>query len=233
MSNNNQYRDKAGKFTYDPGKRLRLVQDELHRAFDHFNKTFAEGKLPKVVITIQESGRRNALGWYGKGFWADSTCGTSACEINISAEHMNRSADSILETLIHEMAHLHNSINNIRDVSSGQYHNKRFKEAAEKFGLKVARYGNRGWAETTLDVESSEAIKQLNPNRDILTSLKRKTRRVIREKRYISLIISAHFEDELTTARSATGMSQREFVEEAIQDKIHTIINEQSLVGHS
>lgn len=223
MSNNNRHRDKSGRFTFDPGKRLRLVVDELYRAFDHFNKTFADNKLPKVVITIQESGRKNALGWYGKGFWADRACGTSACEINISAEHMNRSASSILETLLHEMAHLHNSINNIRDVSSGQYHNKRFKEAAELFGLKVARFGNRGWAETALNVEAEEAIKSLDPNVDILTSLKRKTRRVVREKRYISLIISADLEEDLNVAREASGMSQREFVEDAIRDKIKSL----------
>ena len=231
MSNNNQHRDKAGRFTYDPGKRLRLVLDELHRAFDHFNKTFADDKLPKVVITIQESGRKNALGWYGKGFWADTACGTSACEINISAEHMNRSANSILETLLHEMAHLHNSINNIRDVSSGQYHNKRFKEAAEKFGLKVTRYGNRGWAETALNEPADEAIKELEPNVDILTSLKRKTRRVIREKRYISLIVSADLEQDLIAAREASGMSQREFVEQALQDKINNWVQEEVLVS--
>ena len=218
MSN---YRDTKGRFAYDPGKRSRLVLEELYKAFDFFNEQFAEGKLPKVIITIQEAGRKNALGWYGKGFWRDNLCDEGVCEINISAEHMNRSANGILETLLHEMAHLKNSVEDVRDVSSGQYHNKKFKAAAEGFGLKVTRYGNRGWAQTALDVEGHEAIKKLDPDTDILTSLKRRSRKVIREKRYISLIISADLEDDLTAAREASNMSQREFVESAILDKIN------------
>lgn len=218
-----KYRDKQGRYTYDPGKRLRLVLDELHRAFDYFNEEFVDGILPKVIITIQESGRKNALGWYGKGFWSDKTCGGSACEINISAEHMNRSADSILETLLHEMAHLYNSVKKIRDVSSGQYHNKKFKTAAELFGLTVEKGGTRGWAWTTLGERAKDVITRFKPNTNILTSLKRKTVKPVRKKRYISLIISSSLEEILCEAIDESGMSQREFVEEAILSKINQL----------
>lgn len=216
-----KYRDKQGRYTYDPGKRLRLVLDELHRAFDYFNEEFVDGVLPKVIITIQESGRKNALGWYGKGFWSDKACGGSACEINISAEHMNRSADSILETLLHEMAHLYNSIKKIRDVSSGQYHNKKFKTAAELFGLDVEKGGTRGWSWTTLGSGAKNAIVKFKPNVDILTSLKRKTIKTVKKKRYMSLIISSHLEEMLSEAITESGMSQRQFVEDAIVSKIN------------
>lgn len=218
-----KYRDKQGRYTYDPGKRLRLVLDELHRAFDYFNEEFADGELPKVIITIQESGRKNALGWYGKGFWSDQACGGSACEINISAEHMNRSADSILETLLHEMAHLWNSVKRIRDVSSGQYHNKKFKTAAEQFGLIVEKGGTRGYAWTALGERAKDAIENFKPNNNILTNLKRKTVKNIRKKRYISLIISSELEQLLSDGVIDSGMSQREFVEDAIISKANKL----------
>jgi len=223
MTEKNKYRDKMGRYTLDPGKRSRLVLEELYRAFDFFNDKFASGKLPKVIITIQESGRRNALGWYGKSFWSDSTCGEGVCEINISAEHLNRSAESILETLLHEMAHLKNSTENIRDCSSGQYHNKFFKQAAECFGLSVERSGTRGWSTTSLTEVSRNAIKDMNPNVDILTSLKRKTHKVERKRRYISLIISAEYETVLNESIEASGMSQREFVESSILAKVNEL----------
>lgn len=218
-----KYRDKQGRYTYDPGKRLRLVLDELHRAFDYFNERFADGALPKVIITIQESGRKNALGWYGKGFWSDQACGGSACEINISAEHMNRSADSILETLLHEMAHLWNSVKKIRDVSSGQYHNKKFKTTAELFGLIVEKGGTRGYAWTKLGPKAKSAIEDFQPDKVILTNLKRKTVKTIRKKRYISLIISSDLEQILNDGVIDSGLSQREFVEEAILSKINQL----------
>ena len=216
------YRDsKTGRFVEDPAKRSQLLIKELYRAFDFFNEYFTEGKLPKVVITIQESGRRNAYGWFGNGFWSDKTCKNGVGEINLSAEYMARSPEGILETLLHEMAHLKNAVAGIRDCTSGQYHNKYFKRAAEEFGLIVERTGNKGYAYTKLGEEADKAIKKLDPNKSILNSLTRKKVSAPREKRYISLIISAEYEETLASAVTATGMSQKEFVENAIATAIN------------
>ena len=220
MTQITRYRDKQGKFTFDPAKRSQLVSEQLYKAFDFFNQYFVDGVLPKVIITIQESGRKNALGWYGQGFWKDQICGQGVCEINISAEHMNRSAEGILETLLHEMAHLYNSNRKIRDVSSGQYHNKHFVKAAALFGLKASKLGSKGWAKTTLDVTAQEAIDKLSPDKDILTSLKRKKMISRRERRYMSLIVSADLEDNISEMVEKTGLSQRQFVEECINQYI-------------
>ena len=126
-----RYRDKTtGKFISDPASRSQQLYTELYRSFDYFNELFADNKLPKVVITIQESGRRNAYGWFGDGFWSDRLAGESIPEINLSAEYMSRGATGLLETLLHEMAHLWNAcVAKVKDCSGGQYHNKRFKEA--------------------------------------------------------------------------------------------------------
>ena len=42
-------------------KNLAMVIKELHKAFDCFNKEFYNNELPKVIITIQSRGKRNAL----------------------------------------------------------------------------------------------------------------------------------------------------------------------------
>jgi len=70
---------------------------------------------------------------------------------------------------------------------------------------------------------SRNAIKDMNPNVDILTSLKRKTHKVERKRRYISLIISAEYETVLNESIEASGMSQREFVESSILAKVNEL----------
>ena len=60
--NTKQYRDKAtGRFIKSPASRSQELYSELYRAFDMFNAVFADNKLPKVVITIQESGKVKQL----------------------------------------------------------------------------------------------------------------------------------------------------------------------------
>ena len=222
MNNNKTiYRDvKTGRFIANPADRSRQMHDELYRAFDYFNEVFAENKLPKVVITIQESGRRNAYGWFGNGFWSDNLAGESVPEINLSAEYTSRGAKALLETLLHEMAHLWNAtVGNVRDCSGGQYHNKHFKSAAERFGLEVKRDGTRGWAYTKLTETSEKAIEMLDVNEQLFEGLRRKTKSS-KPDRYFSLIVNVDLKQPLKNAIDASGMKQREFVEQAIADAI-------------
>lgn len=211
------YRNKLGQYTYDPAKRNQKAIEELYRAFDFFNARFTGGALPKVIITIQESGRRNAYGWFGESFWKDGICEQGVCEINLSAEYMGRDPVAILETLLHEMAHLDNAVNNIRDCTSGQYHNKKFKTCAERYGLTVKRMGNKGWAFTELSEEGVQAIKDLKPNKEMLNSLTRRKIKKVKEKRYLSLIVCASLEEEINQAISRVDLTQKEFVEQAIR----------------
>jgi rubrerythrin len=49
------------------------------------------------------------------------------------------------------MAHLHNLIHGIADVSNnGYYHNLKFKETAEAHGLHIEKHDKYGWTVTTL-----------------------------------------------------------------------------------
>lgn len=216
MTTYHNYRNNKGQFVQDPATRSKQAINELYRAFDFFNKWFTGNKLPKTIITIQEAGRRNAYGWFGQSFWKDGVCEQGVHEINLSAEWMSRDVNGILETLLHEMVHLYNADNDVRDCTSGQYHNKHFKSAAAKFGLTAERTGNKGYAYTKLNEAGRAAIEQFNADEDALTGLRRKRVRPVREKRYISLIVDVQLEDQISTGVDMSGLTQKQFVEDAI-----------------
>jgi hypothetical protein len=121
------------------------------------------------------------------------------------------------------MAHLWNAtVVKERDCSGGQYHNKHFKTAAERFGLEVSRDGKRGWAYTKLTDISRDAIEQLKIDEMLFNGLKRKTIKKS-EDRYFSLIVNLDLKQPLKDALEVTGCSQRQFVEAAIENAIAAV----------
>jgi hypothetical protein len=218
----NTYRDnKTGRFTHSPGNRTQRLIAELYRAFNYFNKTFADNELPDVIITIQNKGRRNALGWFGNDFWQDKLTTNAVGEINLSAEYMSRGPEECLETLLHEMAHLWNASNGIKDCSGSQYHNKRFKIAAERFGLVVKRHGSKGWATTLLDAPARKAIDKLEIDTELFSGLKRRAARKP-VKRYVSLVVDISSMNHIDSIKrkmetSETKVSQKEIVATALE----------------
>lgn len=116
------------------------VAEFLETAFNALNKEYFEGALPKTIITIQSSPR--AYGHFTMyDAWKDKSKGYK--EINIGAESLDRPIANTIATLVHEMVHLFCFINDIKDTSRGStYHNKRFKQEAEKRGL-VISYDSR------------------------------------------------------------------------------------------
>ena len=58
--------------------------------------------------------------------------------MNIGAGTLDRPIENVTATVLHEMVHLFNLQAGIQDTSRGNtYHNKRFKEEAEKRGLLI------------------------------------------------------------------------------------------------
>src|SRR5271165_6521669 len=110
---------------------LNSTLTELNRIFNLFNSKFFSAKLEAPVIIVQASRKRRTLGtcsvnriWLNK--LAEGQAGRY--EISMSAEYLNRSIEEICATLLHEMVHLHNGLNDIKDTSNNYvYHNKRFK----------------------------------------------------------------------------------------------------------
>ena len=119
----------------------------LEKAFNIFNKKYFKNELPKVAITIQHSPK--AYGHFVTSeIWNIET--SNYFEINLGAETLNRPIAQTMGTLIHEMTHLYCHINGIKDTSRrGQYHNKRFKQEAEKRGIEISFNKQIGWSVTT------------------------------------------------------------------------------------
>lgn len=111
--------------------------------------------VPDVVLlpSPARSGRR-ALGHFAALRWSSSE-GSALHEVAVVAEHLDRSAEFVFETLMHEAAHARNFALGIRDCTASQYHNKHFKASAELLGLSVERTKHYGWAKTSLTREAT------------------------------------------------------------------------------
>ena len=120
----------------------------LEDAFDALNKEYFEGALTRPIITIQTSPR--AYGHFTPSeVWQDGQRKKQYHEINIAAESLDRPIANTIATLVHEMIHYYCNEQNIQDTSrGGSYHNKRFKEEAEKRGLSIDYDQRIGWSIT-------------------------------------------------------------------------------------
>lgn len=142
---------------------LNPIIGELEKLFSSFNQHFYNNELCQPVITINPDTTRGAYGWCtSRKVWKDSE-DSGHYEINICAEYLNRPIEEICQTLLHEMVHLWNSQNSVKDTSRfGYYHNKSYKEAAEKHGLLVEQTSSYGWNKTSLNKKTREFIEQLH-----------------------------------------------------------------------
>lgn len=136
---------------------IKDFQSMLEEAFIVFNNYYFNGALPPIVITIMSSPKSNGHFTCGKVWRSEDE---HMHEINISAEHLDRPIENICATLIHEMVHYYCSLNGIQDVSQGgRYHNKNFKNEAEKRGLIITQGKYIGWSITHPSDELIEVIK--------------------------------------------------------------------------
>ena len=120
---------------------------QLEKMFRALNTRFFDGKLPEPVITLKKT----------PGAYGHITCGKTWTagteqrhEINISTATLDRPIEETTATLLHEMCHLYNMVNGIKDTSgsANAYHNKRFKQIAESHGLIVEHDPKYGWTIT-------------------------------------------------------------------------------------
>ena len=126
------------------------VSSLLENLFDGLNGMYFNSMLEKPVITIQSTPK--AYGHFTLNdtwhVW-DGSKEEKKKELNIGAGTIDRPIYEVAATLLHEMVHLYNYIHGVKDVSSnGMYHNKKFKEEAEKRGLVIEKHGKYGWTVT-------------------------------------------------------------------------------------
>ena len=131
-----------------------IALEELYRIFDVLNRDKFDGSLAEPVITIQKT-RGGTLGHFTLSkVWKDKNDEESEenayYEINIDPRWFNsRTSAEVVETLLHEMCHYHNKVNNIKDCS-GNVHNKKFKSSAERVGLIVEKGKGVGYGYTSM-----------------------------------------------------------------------------------
>ena len=151
--------------------------DELYRIFDIVNKEKFDSALPTPVITIQKTRGKNFGHFTLNRIWrdknniiddnveVDDNDTTAQYEINLNPTYFyEREAIEIVETLIHEMCHYWNKINDINDGN----HNKKFKAIAERVGLECERGQNVGYGYTSLSPELKFWVENVcKPNEKI------------------------------------------------------------------
>lgn len=128
----------------------------LEKMFRTINQDSFGGLLEEPIITIQSTPGAFGHVTVGKAWKRGEE---HRHELNISADWLSRPIEEVIATMIHEMAHLMNIQNNIQDCSrGGTYHNRKFKEEAEKHMIQVAKHDKYGWTITTPTEELLEYI---------------------------------------------------------------------------
>ena len=162
---------------------------KLEELFRVLNERFYESELPTPVIVASTTGKKRAYGWCtAYRAWTDKRMEDihtpsdqlteedkkviaqedGYYEINICAEYLDRDFVDICETMMHEMVHLYCAIHDIHDTTqNGVYHNKNYKDAAEKHCLNAART-KYGYCEASLTYEALEFIRSLDQDRFVL-----------------------------------------------------------------
>lgn len=124
----------------------------LEKIFRALNAKYFNGELEEPIITIQSTPRAYGHVTVAKAWQRGDT---TRHELNIGAGTLARPIENVVASTLHECVHLWNIQNGIQDCSrGGQYHNKKFKYAAEARDLKISYDSRIGWSIT----EPTEAL---------------------------------------------------------------------------
>lgn len=143
-------------------KTLKDTIEQLKSLFGVFNKTYFNNELSKPIVTVSPDTTKGAYGWCTSWkAWKEAGHEDEGYyEINICAEYLSRSYLEVAETMLHEMVHLYNLEQGVKDTSrAGTYHNKNYKAAAEAHGLNVEKDEKYGWTKTSLTDEAKEVVE--------------------------------------------------------------------------
>jgi hypothetical protein len=182
--------------TITPAKTVKSIEPAikaLHQAFDKANKVLFNGELPSVVITMNPRGKTKSLGWFTVNpAWTNGN--EEYHEINISPETLNRDFVEIIQTLVHEMLHLHNHVNGVKDTSRGNtYHNKKFLQSALEHGFEyVANEGKPdskiGYSQITFTPKTVNLVKFWNVDKSAFTIVRKEFGTGSKEKKKSNII---------------------------------------------
>ncbi len=111
----------------------------LEKAFNHFNETLFDKRLPPVMFTLTR--KRGAHGY----FWAEQfkhRDGDHTHEIALNPETMDRNIEAVLSTLVHEMTHLEQQ--EYGTPGKNGFHNRAWAELMLRVGLTPTDTGMEG-----------------------------------------------------------------------------------------
>lgn len=112
--------------------------------------------IPDTVVVIGASGatrQGQKHGHFAPKSWKlkDGKKDELYGEIFLAGESLERGAADTLGTILHELAHAYCNAHDIKDTSNGnRYHNAKFKEVAEDFGLNIEKAETIGWSVTSV-----------------------------------------------------------------------------------
>jgi hypothetical protein len=134
-------------------------------------------EVPAVVLLPAPSlaKKMNVLGHFAPLRWKGRRSNDDRLhEVLVVAEHLDRGAEEVLDTLLHEAAHAANHERGVKDCSRSQYHNSAFRKMAESLGLTVQQVPNYGHAQTTLPPATAQLYETgLAALREVLISRRR------------------------------------------------------------
>jgi predicted SprT family Zn-dependent metalloprotease len=116
----------------------------LQTAYEHFNKTLFDGKLPHVIFTVQR--QKGVMGYFSANRWLSKE-GKSCHEIAINPTYVAESAlIDVFQTLVHEQCHLLQFC--YGDPGRRGYHNKEWGDMMQAVGLMPSSTGAEGGRKT-------------------------------------------------------------------------------------
>lgn len=143
---------------------------ELQKAFKELNRLKFDDRLPSSIINIIPKRRNIKGGCSAKPKWIKNIDGKEYkyYEIFINSLLLDNEYEEIIGILLHQMVHLNNKINKIKDCNK-KIHNEDFKKQAEKVGFVVEEIDGEGYSDTQLSDALIKEIQALNINTDIFT----------------------------------------------------------------
>jgi len=131
---------------------------ELERIFGVLNQALFGGELEPVSFTLQPK-KKVSLRWM-----------PDVEGMIIGADFSKLEYGEIPGAMLHEMIHISNQQKGLPDVTTNQYHNKNFLEAALEVGLVVIKHKTQGWAITSTVYPRNvvERVYIKRPNKDAI-----------------------------------------------------------------
>lgn len=116
------------------------ICDELQIAYDHFNATLFEGRLPPCMLTLQR--QKKTRGYFSNKRFV-SHDGREIDEIALNPAYFAiNPLEVVMSTIVHEMVHL--QVHHFGDPGRRGYHNKNWFTAMVAVGLMPSDTGAPG-----------------------------------------------------------------------------------------